>query len=75
MDDIVTKDNYYKYRWYPGFKDIVFGKEGCEACDLYNNEYCPKNKCTKDGVYFIMHEWERKFEGISKHFKEKHKKK
>ena len=54
MDDIVTKDGIFKYRWYPGFKDILFGKEGCEACSLYNDEYCPKEKCTKDGVYFIM---------------------
>ena len=75
MDDVVTKDGIFKYRWYPGFKDILFGKEGCEACSLYNDEYCPKEKCTKDGVYFIMSFDEMKRERIQKHIEEKKLKK
>ena len=75
MDDIVTKDGIFKYRWYPGFKDILFGKDGCEACSLYNDEYCPKEKCTKDGVYFIMSFDEMKRERIQKHIEEKKLKK
>lgn len=75
MDDIVTKDGIFKYRWYPGFKDILFGKEGCEACSLYNDEYCPKEKCTKDGAYFIMSFDEMKRERIQKYIEEKKLKK
>ena len=75
MDDIVTKDGIFKYRWYPGFKDILFGKEGCEACSLYNDEYCPKEKCTKDGCYVIMTQREQLNERIQKWLDEKKLKK
>jgi hypothetical protein len=72
MDDIVTKDGIFKYRWQPDF----LGKKGCDVCHLKRfDEYCPKEKCTKDGCYVIMTQRERLNERIQKWLDEKKLKK
>ena len=68
MDDIVTKDGIFKYRWYPEY----VGLKGCEVCSLKDDEYCPKEKCTKDGCYGILSERERKYERLSLLIREQH---
>lgn len=71
MDDIVTKDGIFKYRWESEF----LGKKGCDVCFLKDDEYCPKEKCTKDGCYVIMTQREQLNERIQKWLDEKKLKK
>lgn len=60
MEDIITKDGCFKYRWY----DSIFGKKGCDVCNLKGDEYCPLN-CTKDGCYMILSFDEMKSERLT----------
>ena len=73
MEDIfIIGDKFrFRYRWESEF--LV--EKGCEVCFLKDDEYCPKEKCTKDGVYFIMSFDEMKRERIQKHIEEKKLKK
>lgn len=73
MEDIfIIGDKFrFRYRWESEF----LGEKGCEVCFLKDDEYCPKEKCTKDGVYFIMSFDEMKRERIQKHIEEKKLKK
>ena len=71
MEDIITNDGIFKYRWCPGFKDTIFGSVGCDSCILKNDKYCPNDKCTKDGVYLAVGFNEMKKERIQKHINEK----
>ena len=50
-------------------------KKGCDVCSLKDDEYCPKEKCTKDGCYVIMTEREQLNERIQKWLDEKKLKK
>ena len=68
MEDIVTRDGYFKYRWY----NDVFGNKGCDHCYLKDDEYCPKDKCTKDGCYVILSFDEMKRERLEQLIRERH---
>ena len=73
MEDIfIIGDKFrFRYKWESEF----LGKKGCEVCYLKDDEYCPKEKCTKDGCYVIMTEREQLNERIQKWLDEKKLKK
>lgn len=50
MEDIITKDGFFKYRW----RNDIFGEKGCGVCDLKDDSYCPKDICQKNGCYMIL---------------------
>ena len=73
MEDIFIIGDKFRFRcrWESEF----LGKKGCEVCFLKDDEYCPKEKCIKDGCYVIMTQREQLNERIQKWLDEKKLKK
>ena len=73
MEDIFIIGDKFKFRF--RWESEFLGKKGCDVCSLKDDEYCPKEKCTKDGCYVIMTQHEQLNERIQKWLDEKKLKK